>query len=202
MENFQCSSCGRQIKPAARCPNCGAEQPQWREHLAGIERSIAEMKARDAEIAKEQRQIAAKMQAALFQRDILAHAGEERVKQATRPRRVLRRKPGRRPPTAATGAPPKVPRQGTPAGPDEPPLPPPHRTATWLGADNPEHPAEASSREVQNIPLGLGALVLAVAAVVFAAVATSSMDALARLGILLVATVLLLLAPPVLARRG
>ncbi|QDY06609.1 permease [Micromonospora sp. HM134] len=205
MESFQCSSCGRQIKPAARCPNCGAEQPQWRDHLAEIERSIAEMKARDAEIAREQRQIAAKMQAALFQRDILAHAGEERIKQATRPRRVLRRKADRRPPTATTGAPPRVPRQGAPAGPagpDEPPLPPPYRTATWLGADNPEHPAEASSREVQNIPLGLGALVLAVAAVVFAAVATSSMDALARLGILLVATVLLLLAPPVLARRG
>ncbi|MFJ6195257.1 SCO7613 C-terminal domain-containing membrane protein [Micromonospora sp. NPDC092111] len=201
MESFQCPSCGRQIKPAARCPNCGAEQPQWREHLAEIERSIAEMKARDAEIAKEQRQIAAKMQAALFQRDILAHAGEERIKQATRPRRVLRRKPGRRPPTATTGAPPRVPRQGNPPpGPDEPP--PPRATAAWLDADDPEHPPEASSREVQNIPLGLGALVLAVAAVVFAAVATSSMDALARLGILLVATVLLLLAPPVLAKRG
>ncbi|MGY0007986.1 SCO7613 C-terminal domain-containing membrane protein, partial [Micromonospora sp. I033] len=65
-----------------------------------------------------------------------------------------------------------------------------------------EHPPEASSREVQNIPLGLGALLLGVAAVVFAAVATSSMDALARLGVLLVATVLMLLAPPVLARRG
>ncbi|MGK5675271.1 SCO7613 C-terminal domain-containing membrane protein, partial [Micromonospora sp. URMC 106] len=83
--------------------------------------------------------------------------------------------------------------------PDDPPPPP---TATWLDADDPEHPPEASSREVQNIPLGLGALLLGVAAVVFAAVATSSMDALARLGILLLATVLMLLAPPVLARRG
>ncbi|MFC0508098.1 SCO7613 C-terminal domain-containing membrane protein [Micromonospora costi] len=200
MASFQCSSCGREIKPAVRCPHCGADQPQWVEHLAEIERSIAEMKARDAAIAREQRQIAAKMQAALFQRDILAHAGEERLKQATRPRRVLRRRPGRRPPTATTGAPPRVPRQGTPPGPEEPPPPPP--PATWLDADDPEHPPEASSREVQNIPLGLGALLLGVAAVVFAAVATSSMDALARLGILLVATVLLLLAPPVLARRG
>ncbi|TWJ23925.1 hypothetical protein JD76_04070 [Micromonospora endolithica] len=93
-----------------------------------------------------------------------------------------------------------MPRQGTPSGPDEqPPTPPP---ATWLAADDPEHPPEASSREVQNIPLGLGALLLGVAAVVFAAVATSSIDALARLGILLLATVLLLLAAPVLARRG
>ncbi|MGC4761514.1 SCO7613 C-terminal domain-containing membrane protein [Micromonospora sp. DT46] len=201
MASFQCSSCGREIKPAASCPHCGAHQPQWVEHLAEIERSIAEMKAREAAIASEQRQIAAKMQAALFQRDILAHAGEERLKQATRPRRVLRRRPGRRPPTAATGAPPRVPRQGTPAAPEDPP-PPPTSTATWLDADDPEHPPEASSREVQNIPLGLGALLLGVAAVVFAAVATSSMDALARLGILLLATVLMLLAPPVLARRG
>ncbi|MFC4020504.1 SCO7613 C-terminal domain-containing membrane protein [Micromonospora sp. GCM10011542] len=201
MASFQCSSCGREIKPAVRCPHCGAEQPQWIEHLAEIERSIAEMKRRDAAIASEQRQIAAKMQAALFQRDILAHAGEEQLKQATRPRRVLRRRPGRRPPTATTGAPPRVPRQGAgPAAPEDPPPPPPR--VQPLDLDDPGHPPEASSREVQNIPLGLGALLLGVAAVVFAAVATSSMDALARLGILLLATVLMLLAPPVLARRG
>ncbi|MFE9688752.1 SCO7613 C-terminal domain-containing membrane protein [Micromonospora sp. NPDC005806] len=200
MQTFRCASCGQEIKPAVICPHCGADQPQWAEHLADIERSIAEMKARDAEIAREQRQIAAKMQAALFQRDILAHAGEERIKQTSRPRRVLRRRAGRRPPTATTGAPPRVPRQGTPPpGPDD--LPPRAR-AQWLDVDDPEHPPEASSREVQNIPLGLGALLLGVAAVVFAAVATSSMDALARLGVLLVATVLMLLAPPVLARRG
>ncbi|WFE38514.1 permease [Micromonospora sp. WMMD998] len=203
MESFRCASCGREIKPAAVCPHCGAEQPQWAEHLADIERSIAEMKARDAEIAREQRQIAAKMQAALFQRDILAHAGEERIKQATRPRKVLRRRPGRRPPTAATGAPPRVPRQGTPPPtPEDLPPSPPRGRPQWLDADDPEHPPEASSREVQNIPLGLAGLLLGIAAVVFAAVATSSMDALARLGVLLVATVLMLLAPPVLARRG
>ncbi|NYT94152.1 SCO7613 C-terminal domain-containing membrane protein [Salinispora sp. H7-4] len=198
MVSFQCSSCGRELKPAARCPHCGAQQPQRLEHLAEVERSIAEMKARDAEISGEQRKIAARMQAALFQRDILAHADEENVKQATRPRRVLRRRPDRRPPTAPPGTPPRVPRQGTSSGPAEPPS----ATAGWLDADNPEHPPEASSREVQNIPLGLGALLLGVAAVVFAAVATSSLDALARLGVLCLATVLMLLAPPVLARRG
>ncbi|MEH1169717.1 permease [Micromonospora sp. CPCC 205539] len=201
MATFQCSSCGREIKPAVRCPHCGTDQPQWVEHLAEVERSIAEMKARDAAIASEQRQIAAKMQAALFQRDILAHASEERLKQAARPRRVLRRRPGRRPPTAATGAPPRVPRQGNPPPVSEDPPPPPPRVAR-LDLDDPQHPPEASSREVQNIPLGLGALLLGVAAVVFAAVATSSMDALTRLGILLLATVLMLLAPPVLVRRG
>ncbi|GIJ77962.1 hypothetical protein SAMN05443287_105321 [Micromonospora phaseoli] len=214
MATFQCSSCGREIKPAIRCPHCGAHQAQWADHLAEIERSIAEIKAREAAIASEQRQLAAKMQAAIFQRDILSHAGnagDERLKQATRPRRVLRRRPPRRPssegaataprePSADNAAPPpRVPRQGPGSG---PPDPPPPTSPVWLDADNPEHPPEASSREVQNIPLGLGALLLGVAAVVFAVVATSSMDALARLGILLLATVLMLIAPPVLVRRG
>ncbi len=203
MATFQCSSCDREIKPAVRCPHCGAHQPQWADHLADIERSIAEMKAREAAIASEQRKLAAQMQAAVFQRDILAHAGssgDERTRQDARPRRVLRRRPPRR--SSADGAaPPRVPRQGATAGTDDPPPPPP-AAPVWLDADNPEHPPEASSREVQNIPLGLGALLLGVAAVVFAAVATSSMDALARLGILLLATILMLLAPPVLAKRG
>ncbi|GIJ19660.1 SCO7613 C-terminal domain-containing membrane protein [Micromonospora lutea] len=208
MASFQCPSCDREIKPAVRCPHCGAHQPQWSEHLADIDRSIAEIKAREAAIAREQRQLAAKMQAALFQRDILSHAGsqgDERLRQATRPRRVLRRRPPRRPtaedassPRDGAGPPPRVPRQGT-TGAQEPPPP---TEPVWLDADDPEHPPEASSREVQNIPLGLGALLLGVAAVVFAVVATSSMDALVRLGILLLATVLMLLAPPVLVRRG
>ncbi|WDZ86921.1 zinc ribbon domain-containing protein [Micromonospora cathayae] len=203
MSGFQCVNCGHQIKPARRCPHCGAEQPQWAAHAAKVERSIAEMKAREAEISREQRQLAQKMQAALFQRDIFAH---ERLKQATRARKIRLRRPGRRAATAtattapASGAPPRVPRQGNPP-PDGPPAPP-TTTATWLDVDNPEHPPEASSREVQNIPLGLGALLIGVAAVVFAAVATSSMDALARLLILLAATALALLTPPVVARRG
>ncbi|MFV2101756.1 SCO7613 C-terminal domain-containing membrane protein [Micromonospora sp. LOL_024] len=214
MATFQCSSCDREIKPAIRCPHCGAHQAQWAEHLGEIERSIAEIKAREAAIASEQRQLAAKMQAAVFQRDTLAHAGnagDERLKQATRPRRVLRRRLARRPSSDGAAAPPRdlsgdssappprVPRQGPGSG---PPDPPPPTAPVWLDADDPEHPPEASSREVQNIPLGLGALLLGVAAVVFAVVATSSMDALTRLGILLLATVLMLVAPPVLVRRG
>ncbi|MER7168244.1 permease, partial [Micromonospora sp. NPDC000207] len=273
MKDFQCSSCGQETKPAAHCPHCGATQPQWAEHLAEIERSIAEMKAREAAIAAEQRQIAQKMQAALFQRDILAHAGEDGLNKSTRPHRVLRRRtrrqsgpttaagttqsskaaaappaqgtgpsgrtgtpktppgkagagrpeadaPGRAdtgpadagrtrtpkagpdptaPRRAGTGRNPRVPRQGT----VPPPQDPPGRTdAIWLDADDPENPPEASSREVQNIPLGLGALLLGVAAVVFAILAGTSMDALGRLGILLLATVVMLLVPPVLARRG
>ncbi|WBB77399.1 permease [Micromonospora sp. WMMD882] len=205
MSGFQCVSCGNQIKPARRCPHCGAGQPQWAAHVAQVERSIAELKAREAEISREQRQLAQKMQAAMFQRDVLAHAGEERLRQATRPRKVRLRRPGRRTPVAPPGGVPTAPTGGVgPRVPRQSAPPPagPTATATWLDADDPEHPPEASSREVQNIPLGLGALLIGVAAVVFAAVATSSMDALARLLILLAATALTLLAPPLVARRG
>jgi hypothetical protein len=187
------------IEVAPRCPHCGAEQGEWAAELARIERSIADMKARDVAIAKEQKQIAANLQAALFQRDILAHASDERLNQATRPRRVLRRKAGPRRRTAEPAPPPRIPRQASGHGGRDRPPPPP---TDLLDLDDPEHPPEASPREVQAILLGLGALLLGVAAIVFAALAISSFHSATRLAILLTATVLMLLAPPMLAQRG
>ncbi len=208
MSTDQCSACGRVIEAAPRCPQCGAEQPQWTDELTHIERSIAELKARDMEIAAEQKQLAAKMQAALFQRDILAHAGDQRRKQATRPRRLLRRHPDRRPPTVSPKAPPpRLPRQGH-SGEDRPsatPTAPPRATVApppLPPAGEPGLQPEASSREVQNILLGLGALLLGIAAVVFAAVAISSLGDLSRITILVAATGLMLVAPTMVARRG
>ncbi len=78
MATHPCSSCGRQINPSVRCPYCGHEN-SLDEELARIERDIAEMSARDMAILKERSQISSKMQAALFQRDILAHANRERL---------------------------------------------------------------------------------------------------------------------------
>ncbi|GIG89437.1 SCO7613 C-terminal domain-containing membrane protein [Plantactinospora endophytica] len=213
---YQCSSCGREIEPAPNCPNCGAEQLQWADDVARIERSIADMKIREAALAKEQKNIASQMQAALFQRDILSHAADQRRKQNTKPRRVIRRKANRRPPTAAPGTapgtapggpPPRVPRQprsgGTDrmpsAAPPPPPPPPPGAEPAW---DDGKSRPEASTREVQNILLGLGALLLGIAAVVFVAVALSSLDDFSRVAILVLATVLLLAVPPRMARRG
>ncbi|MFI6759091.1 SCO7613 C-terminal domain-containing membrane protein [Micromonospora sp. NPDC050417] len=222
MSTYRCSSCGREIEAAPRCPHCEAEQGQWADDLARIERSIAEIKQRDAAIASEQKQLAAKMQAALFQRDILTHANDERLKQTTKPRRVLRRRGNRRPPTVDTGQPPpRVPRQnvstaGTSRGqerlstPVPPPPPQPRRTGMAGGRGPggrpgntpPGNQPEASNREVQNILLGLGALLLGVAAVAFAAVAISSQNDFSRVAILLTATGLMLVAPPIVARRG
>ena len=209
MEKHRCPSCGRRIVLAARCPNCGARQADWADELARIDRSIAEMKARDAAIAKEQKQIASQLQAALFQRDILAAAAaEEQQKKASRPRRILRR-PGQRPPTAGPGAPPpRVPRQGRPAERPSPRVAPPPPEPDDVPPWSPPEPEglaarpEASSREVQNIQLGLGALLLGVAAIVFAAVAITSFEAVSRVAILVVATALMLAAPPMIARRG
>ncbi|MEH1125987.1 SCO7613 C-terminal domain-containing membrane protein, partial [Micromonospora sp. CPCC 206061] len=82
-----------------------------------------------------------------------------------------------------------------------PPPPPPPGAAAGPVAEPAAQP-EASTREVQNIFLGLGALLLAVAAVVFALVALSSFDDVSRVGILLGATALMLVAPPAVARRG
>lgn len=208
MEKHRCPSCGRRIVLAARCPNCGARQADWADELARIDRSIAEMKARDAAIAKEQKQIASQLQAALFQRDILAAAAEEPQKKTSRTRRLLRR-PGQRPPTAGPGTPPpRVPRQGKPAERPSPRVAPhpaePAEVPPW-SPDDPESLGsrpEASSREVQNIQLGLGALLLGVAAIVFVAVAITSFEAVSRVVILLVATALMLAAPPMIARRG
>ncbi|BCB85107.1 hypothetical protein Psuf_024200 [Phytohabitans suffuscus] len=220
MATFKCSSCGRQLKPAPQCPYCGANQGgQWAEELDRIERSIAEIKADDIRIAKEAKVNAQKLQAAQFQRDILAHASaqaQEKVRQSTRTRR---RTFVRRPAGAAAGTPPgpagppppgaqppprRVPRQeSTRPAAAAPPPPPPRTPPPSAPVDvEPEHRPEASTREVQNIYLGLGGLLLGIAAVVFAAVAFTSFDDVSRAAILIGATAVMLIAPPIVVRRG
>ncbi|MEU8815013.1 SCO7613 C-terminal domain-containing membrane protein [Actinoplanes sp. NPDC048796] len=252
-----------------------AEQPDsYDEELARIEASIADLKIRDMAAAKERTQIAAKIQAAQFQRDILSHANQQKkAKKAAKPRRVRRPDappppppppggvtdydappppPGTSPPrdapppppggASARNAPPPPPpgrtvvdaeppprRTARPAGPppdwaapgtahsgppgvatdgvtalvDDPPptervAPPPRRVASFTGGE--VHPPEASSQSVQNITLALGALLIGVAAVVFAGVAVN--NPLARATILAMATAIALVAAPGIAKRG
>src|SRR3954454_2987060 len=77
-----------------------AEEPHsYDDDLARIDASIADLKIRDMAAAKERTQIAARIQAAQFQRDILAHANQQaKAKKATKPRRVRRRPPEQSPP--------------------------------------------------------------------------------------------------------
>ncbi|MFI5935535.1 SCO7613 C-terminal domain-containing membrane protein [Actinoplanes sp. NPDC051494] len=177
------------------------------EEVARIEASIAELKIQDMAAAKERSTIASKIQAAQFQRDILAHANQQK-KRASAPRRV-RRRPVES--TRAEGAgPPGEMTDGATVLVDDPPPTeapprrapaPPRRTrvAPLAPEPPPAHAPETSSQSVQNILLGLSALVLGVAAVVFAGAATNP---LGRALILAIFTAVALAAAPVIARRG
>ncbi|MFV2019829.1 SCO7613 C-terminal domain-containing membrane protein [Micromonospora sp. LOL_023] len=209
---YRCTTCGRTVPAAATCSRCGAAQPQFADDLARIERSIADMKAREVALAKQQKQMASDLQAAIFQRDILATGGAA-GRRGPAPRISVRRRAGSRPPTAdRTTAPPRFPRQ-TPHRSDDD-RPPDARAA---GYDEPGYPSasadddptrvssgegsrpEASPQSIQNVLLGLGALM---AVVVFAAVANSTLPTATRLLILFSGTLLLLATPPTVASRG
>jgi hypothetical protein len=251
-----------------------AKEPDgYDEELARIEASIADLKIRDMAAAKERTQIASKIQAAQFQRDILAHANQQKKRAAKPPRKVRRRPVGDDPPTrrpvgedpptrrpageepptrrpageepprrrpagedpstrrsvggdppprrAADAGPPSWAEPGTaysgPPGvatdgvtvlvddppPTETPAPPPRRPRVAPLTPPPEpphgHEPETSSQSVQNILLALSALVLGVAAIVFAGAAT---NAVGRAFILALFTVIALGAAPAVSRRG
>jgi hypothetical protein len=209
MAQQPCSSCGRPVNPAVKCPYCGHVNA-LDDELTRIEQSIADIKIRDMAIAKERAQLASKMQAALFQRDILAHANSERAKKATKTRRV-RRRPSRGesgPTWVGEGGPPWTVDDGaTTLVDDPPPTEPPRAERSARGPRRPiveplpaEHEPEASTRSVQNILLGLGALLIGVSAVVFAAVAIS--NAFGRFTILAAGAALALAVAPGVAKRG
>ncbi|MFC4070783.1 SCO7613 C-terminal domain-containing membrane protein [Actinoplanes subglobosus] len=213
------------------------------EQLARIDASISDLKIRDMQAAAERTKIASKLQAALFQRDILAHAQKQQRTKGAKARRTsgARRKPVDYPPPPQPGEPAPVqadetapPRRPGPppdwaepgtthTGPpgvatdgvavlvDDPPpteRPEPPKTPPQARPKPPprrpplatmEHPPEASTQSVQNILLVLGALLLGVAAVVFASVADSQFS---RALILALSTGIALSVAPGVAKRG
>jgi hypothetical protein len=198
------------VDPTQQCPFCGA-QPPFVTEVSRLDHAIAEMNARDIAIQKERTELSRKMQAAMHQRALLSHASDQRQRQrrstATKQRRTLRRHPADAP--AGTKFPPTVPRQ--PSGRRQASVPrdehadigvaPPPPVPPEEPGQTVEHP-EASPRSVQNIMLVLGALLLGVAAVVFAAVAISALDNISRAAILIAATALTMFAPPAIANRN
>jgi len=109
------------------------QSDSYEEELARIDASIAELKIRDMNAASERSQIAAKIQAAQFQRDILSHANNQAKAKKAKARRV-RRRPG-----------PEYPPPPPPSGHlgDEPPPPPGARPA-----DTPPPPAGSAPTRV------------------------------------------------------
>jgi hypothetical protein len=190
-----------------------AQEPDsYDEELARIDASIADLKIRDLAAAKERTQIASKIQAAQFQRDILAHANQQKKRSAKTTRKVRRRAAEGPPSWAEPGTPypgpPGAATDGVTTLVDDPPPTeqpaPPRRSRVAPPPPHPAephaaHPPETSSQSVQNILLGLSALVLGVAAIVFAG-ATS--NALGRAVILAIAAAIALVVAPGVARRG
>jgi hypothetical protein len=184
--------------------------------LTRLDRDIAEMSAEDMRLQKELKDLSAKMQAAQHQRVLLYNTQQQQLRRSTpKPRSVLRRRPISAPGGGgARKAPPpppyEKPRQGTPTAPRPPRQQPrggPGGRARRAGRLPPPPPdgaprPEASSASVQDILLILGALLLAVAAVVFGVVAGGVLDSVSRAAILLVATALTLAVPRTVARRG
>ncbi|GIE86802.1 SCO7613 C-terminal domain-containing membrane protein [Actinoplanes regularis] len=166
-----------------------ADEPDYAEELARIDASIAALKVQDMEAAGTRTQIASKIQAAQFQRDILSHAQKKRAgSKSRRPASAARRPAGARPAEEPPPPPPKSPpRRPAAEGPARQPMAPT------------EHGPEASTQSVQNILLGLGALLIGVAAVVFAGVAFS--NPVARAVILALFTAIALTVAPGVARR-
>ncbi len=74
-----CSMCGREREdPTVRCPHCGNTPEQLAAEVARLNKAIAEMNAEDVRLSGERKKLSGKLQAALYQRDILAHAEAQR----------------------------------------------------------------------------------------------------------------------------
>ncbi|HEU4421075.1 MAG TPA: permease [Pilimelia sp.] len=190
-----CSSCGRPMEAGLPCPHCGNDPSNFATDLAQIEREISEMSAQDVALQAQRTVLSRKMQAAMHRRALMANAQAERMRRAAT---KTKRGPTHPVPPAPPGRRPRTPRQEHgPLGEAPPPPPPPAGGGPPAAA-----PPEASSRSVQNILLGLGGFVLGIAAIVFAGVAISTLDAISRATILIVATAVMLFVPRRVARRG
>jgi hypothetical protein len=204
--------------PPGAQPERGAPEA-FPSELARLEHDIAEMSARDVALQNERTKLSREMQAAMHQRALLSNKLHERMRQAApKPRRVLRRTIPASPTATAPAAPttttpasptrpgrrPHVPRQPAGEGTAEPSSGPPHGPSVAPGVrtappdGEPSARPEASPREVQNVYLGLGALLLAVAAIVWALIAAEDFG---RVSTLLLATGIALAAAPLLAGR-
>jgi hypothetical protein len=161
--------------------------------LARLNQTIAELAAANVQLEQDREDVAGRLEVAQHRRDVLAHAiaerrRESRVGPAARGRRGGASRAG--PPAGGRVATP--PRQ--PARAAQPASQPRVQVAPL--------PPEASSSSVQTIMLGLGALLLGIAAIVFVGVAITELDPWSQLVILLAVAGLFLAAAQPVASRG
>jgi hypothetical protein len=158
--------------------------------LARLEKAIAEMAATTIKLDSDRKDIAGQIQVAQHRRDVLRHAIAERERAAGRAggRAAARER--------------RLPRQ--PARRTAPPADPTTTAGPAVAARPRVEPlaAEASSSSVQTIMLGLGALLLGVAAVVFVGVAITELDPWTQLVILLATTTAFLAVALPVTYRG
>lgn len=180
-----CSRCGTPRDPSMRCPKCGNTPDVLAEELARVNKALADMSQQDIRLKTELKKLSQTMQAAMHQRNLLMNTEAARQKKAAPKQRPWRRTQSTGP---ATAAPARVPprQRRPPRVPVEPHLEP-----------------EASPRLVQNVLLALAPLMLGITAVIFALIALpDNVNPATRLSVLGIVTVLLLVAPPILVRRG
>ncbi|GAA2379252.1 hypothetical protein Cme02nite_17720 [Catellatospora methionotrophica] len=148
-----CSMCGRERDPSVRCPHCGNTPEQLAAEVTRLNKAIADMNAEDLRLSGERKKLSGKLQAALYQRDILAHAEAQRQKKAApKQRRWIPRPPGAKDPAAqaatppADGPDPDGVTSGTTAAPDDATVPRQGPTTPGDGAARPGDAARAATR--------------------------------------------------------
>jgi hypothetical protein len=160
--------------------------------LARLEREVARLAAANVKLEQDREDVAGKLEIIKHRRDMLAHAIAERQRAAA--------SAADRPPVRRRESPRQAPRQAPREAPAEPPRPsppPPARPGPQV-APLPE----TSASSIQTIMLGLGALLLGIASVVFVGVAITELEPASQLAILLAVAGLFLAAGPPVARRG
>ncbi|HET6212799.1 MAG TPA: permease, partial [Micromonosporaceae bacterium] len=193
---YQCTACGRPADLVTGCTYCGQPAPPLAVEIERLNRDIAEMSARDLAIQRERADLSAHMQAALHQRALLSGAQSARVRRTPRQRGAGLR--------VSTLLPSRAAGDGEPTDPLVAGAPEMGVSTDPAVAPEPQEGLrpEASSRSVQNILLGLGAMLLALAAAIFAAYFVGSLVPIARSAILVVACAGVLMVPPLVIRRG
>ena len=178
MDTTSCPQCGT-ATDAGRCPRCARLR-------ADLDRLIAELATLD------QRDLRLRQEYAALTRR--RHQVQQRI--AALQAELARPAPSPAPPASPEPAyaPPQADSTRTPVAAS----PPPAMASAAPGTPR----VETSSRSVQTVLLALGGLLLAVAAIVFTAVAWTTFGLAARTAILAGFTVLGLALPVVLRRRG